>query len=184
MAKIKSKVKAHSKNSLSVETNYDDAQSVRVSLAPHEVKALRKYFLEEQDKKLNRWRDPEDKSMLCYRDNYDRDAIWVFNEETPEVKVLYNNPSIVLYGTRFSETAQRFFDEHRAITSSNMPWCDARQWEAWALTIDEKEEAYRVGLGSNRELFFACFTKPTEIVSLEDNRITAGYRIWPKEDSK
>lgn len=143
------------------------------SVSPGKEHALREFFQAERDAALGRWRSKEHPDYVVYPQN--DGAVAVLDESRADIGVLffYREPSMIS-GTH-EQVARDYFAAH---PEPKPAWHDAKPGEVWVLTIDGKEDAYKVypptvNLMKNERGHISS-------ASIELSRATHGRRIWPE----
>lgn len=170
-------------NGISVEINDDERITFQIDgvptspiwLSPGEMIALREYAIAEEDKRLGRWRWPENPDYIIYR----RDRTATFADKRRARVVNESNGDFMdtvegsgLTGV-FKDAARAYFDAH----PEPKPWHEAVTGDVWELTTVNGEAAY-VATGDRfihveRLLFALDKNEPT---------ITAGRCVWRAGD--
>lgn len=142
----------------------------RVQLWECEKEALREFFLHERDQELGRWRWPENPEYVAY--DLGVRVVRIAHEPTGNSWDLdeFSLPNHIVGGRQsWHRTAQAYFAAHPL----PKPWHDAQHGEVWALTVDGKEDAFKL----HGDLFR---TGNLHDIVQTDRHITAGRRIWPE----
>lgn len=149
-----------------------------IKLPAANFKALRAFFQVERDEALGRWRDPENPDWVCYPVAGELDDVWVVYEGDGTAYTRQRD-QVSYKGNKFSEVAQRYFEAH----PEPKPWRTAQLGydEIWVLTIHGCEQPVYV-TEIRGEPFFQV--PGGETISLDQESITAGHRIWPEGESK
>lgn len=140
-------------------------------LSEANIAALAEFFRHKRDQELGRWRDPKNPFMVVYPRI--RGRIRVVSELTGRS---WNtdqqiNPDFP-YSAR--KAAEHYFAAHPP-----KPWHTAKPGEAWVLTLNghEEDEAVVVQkIGNGHPVFVQ---DNGSHISVEDEAITAGRRVWP-----
>ena len=136
-----------------------------------DILALREYFQAEEDKKLGRWRWPENPDYVVYPAGNPNVA--VVRRESQWEQTMFSFESATGESDKH-RAARAYFEAH----SEPKPWEEAKNGELWMLTLDGEEVGSLVDYGE--------FYVPGESITIgsdEMKRITAGEKIYPKETS-
>ena len=168
-------------NGISVMRNPDDGPDIdyqswsignalEVLLAPHEVDALREFFLHEWDQELGRWRWPENPDVVVY----------VYNVNANRVRALSESTGQSEWSQRGSESSDwygRAARDYFAAHPERKPWHDAKPGEVWVLTADGKNHPWAIDTIYTDRFVHAG---GHSIIPVDHPSITAGRRIWPE----
>ena len=136
--------------------------------------ALAIHYQQRRDKELGRWRDPENPNVVI---EYDAENDWAYAlDETTwaECAMVVRDSPRLSQPSAMYKAISNFFKAH---PKPPKPWEEAQTGEVWVLTRWGTAESFLVTNGEFTSTDLAV------AIDLDDDSITAGYRIWPnKED--
>ena len=182
-------------NGIGVEINEDEQIIFEVPNRPTtpmwvtngEIDALREYIIAQEDKRLGRWRWPENPNYLVYPVGEGlvdvlREAGVSDQTRGPGREQGISREKAVEwdrdYSLHFYEAAAAYFDAH----PEPKPWHDAKPGDVWALTVDGEESAFYPSKSLDRAFTPVKPESGRTAVSFDSFEITAGRRIWPEGD--
>lgn len=141
--------------------------------SPEGIEALREFFRAEEDKRLGRWRWPENPDYVVYPDGTSR---LVLRESTGRQMMisLHDRKVMETYLDSYVGAARAFDDAH----PEPKPWWGADVDEAWELTVNGDTGPFVTKLTPAGTIRFVA-GNGTEFIS-EASDITAGRRIYPE----
>lgn len=156
-------------------------------MRPQETEALAEYFRAQEDKRLGRWRWPENTDYVVYRDHgahyIDQPAVIVVNETTGgsayAVTGSISASGVGACDDEMLTAVQAYFDAH----PDPKPWHDARPGEVWVLTVDGEESAFYPSKSLDRAFTPVKPETGRTAVAFDSFEITDGRRIWPEGDA-
>lgn len=142
-----------------------------------EIDALREYVIAEEDKRLGRWRWPENPDYVVYP-NDATSRLRIVRESDGYVALVYN-PENESGG--FKAAAIAYDDAH----AEPKPWYDAQNGEVWILvTPATGERPYQVVRTEDdgfRFFLIGGYEGFRPGLFPQEAQIKAGRRIWPTE---
>lgn len=179
-------------NGIGVEINNDTgrivfADTIRPSaplwMGEGEIDALREYFQAEEDKRLGRWRWPENPDYVVYL--VGEELVDVLREGT--VSEITRGPGREQgisrqkavewdrdYSQNFYGAARAYFDAH----PEPKPWHDAKPGEVWLITTRNVSDERAVQVHGDQFHYNDGVEFP-----LTYDAIESGRRIWPVRDA-
>jgi hypothetical protein len=145
-------------------------------LSPLEVIAAREFFRAEEDKRLGRWRYPEDPDFIVYP-NIVRNgeaAITVIYEPGGGCTEWTRDVAADGAGSPPRDAALAYFAAH----PEQRPWDDAKPGEVWAFTLDCLDGEYAASLHAKGEWTWADGGP----VNVAAGTLVGARRIWPEAD--
>ena len=149
--------------------------SAMLVVLPHSITlAAREFFRHEADKRLGRWRWPENPDYVIYAVD---DVLTVIDETDGSHQTF---SSVERFRERVSpnnwhRAAAAWLDAH----PGPKPWHDAKPWETWLITYDGVEQAVTL----DEDLEFRRRGERGSWERITSEEITAGRRIWPEDAS-
>ena len=165
--------------------------TMHATAGPDGIAALREFFQAEEDKRLGRWRWPENPNYVVYPSK-SRSIVQVLKEVNGHGGGFERGQDEGFGGLRFetadpgySRAARAYFDAH----PERKPWHDAKEGEVWVVTRppfvhhlvpQPSVETVRYVTSTGK---FGDVTSRQMAFEINDPHITEARRIWPEDAS-